>query len=415
MHYIARYKPLGSALGAALMLPALVFAPIANAVTANTPTFTEFPPEVIALSEKWAVAPLEAKRRLDREPVIVELQSLAQQTYPHNFAGIWVDHKQDGRVFLAMKGEDPAQVANIVGGQLYDEQVLTVVDVELSYEELLVLQQELISSRGLLATYGMPSYGVGIDVAANRPYVIPLRRPSDEAISRINSMFPRAEVRQAAGSGLEACNSRQDCAPPLRGGIALKRVGSGNSYDCSSAFVADGNGSVGNRYVITAGHCAGANNQWQHNGTTFGTMTAAVDSGHSDFARIRVDNGWNVAAWYYTSQTVGSVQDASNDFVGQGVCMSGVTTGTDCGEILDTNWGPSGSGRTGFIRTDYCAQGGDSGATIFLAGNPTRVAGVHTGDANEPGNSCPDAQDRSYYAHADFVGSALNVTIRTTN
>lgn len=63
-------------------------------------------------------------------------------------------------------------------------------------------------------------------------------------------------------------------------------------------------------------------------------------------------------------------------------------------------------------RASYCAEPGDSGATVYLSAQRTRVAGVHSGDANGSNECPPGASDESVYAHADFVNNALDVNIK---
>lgn len=235
------------------------------------------------------------------------------------------------------------------------------------------------------------------------------------ALALINTYAPGAQVLPPTDGGTaESCYGRFFCAPPLRGGIALNRLGGSKEYDCTSAFTA--RGPQGLEFVITAGHCDDASeNRWAHNGITFGTLTERAEIGPADFAKIRVDRDWNISHWYYPSHDINAVQPASEDFVGQEVCISGTTTGVDCGEILGTNYSPPGflSLKQNMIRTNYCAQPGDSGAPVYLENAPGRVAGVHSGDANQPGNQCP-GPDQSYYAHASYVDNFLGVTINTT-
>jgi streptogrisin B len=62
--------------------------------------------------------------------------------------------------------------------------------------------------------------------------------------------------------------------------------------------------------------------------------------------------------------------------VGQSVCRRGSTTGGRCGVIIALNANADGSAVHGLIRTDICAEPGDSGGPLY-AGD--KVIGILSG------------------------------------
>jgi hypothetical protein len=58
-----------------------------------------------------------------------------------------------------------------------------------------------------------------------------------------------------------------------------------------------------------------------------------------------------------------------------------------------------------FVKTTYCAKGGDSGAAVF---RDNRAYGIHSGGAT---GSCRQAGDFSLFGHIEYVENALNVSL----
>ncbi len=143
----------------------------------------------------------------------------------------------------------------------------------------------------------------------------------------------------------------------------------GGPYRCSLGFnVRSGN----TAYFLTAGHCTNSATTWTGpGGATLGTRTGTSFPGN-DYGIVRYTNA-GVARPGGVNLYNGTIRDitsAANAFVGQSVQRSGSTTGLRGGTVTGLNATvnyPEGS-VGGLIRTNVCAQGGDSGGSLF-AGN----------------------------------------------
>lgn len=148
------------------------------------------------------------------------------------------------------------------------------------------------------------------------------------------------------------------------GGVAIYHVGGGR---CSSGF--NVKLPSGSRYTLTAGHCGVLGGNWQNwDGGTLGPVAGAYFPGR-DFGAIYqtgaaspalpgvyLYNGYYQPTWY-----------AANPYVGQYLCRSGSTTGVHCGYVTALNATvtyPQGT-VVGTIRTNICAEPGDSGGSLF--------------------------------------------------
>ncbi|MER7169395.1 S1 family peptidase, partial [Micromonospora sp. NPDC000207] len=150
----------------------------------------------------------------------------------------------------------------------------------------------------------------------------------------------------------------------ISGGQAIYAGGGGR---CSLGFNVRSGSTY---YFLTAGHCTNISASWFSNSgqtATLGTRTGSSFPGN-DYGIVRHSNAANAAG--DVSLYNGSVRDitsAGNAFVGQSVQRSGSTTGLRSGSVTALNATVNyAEGRvTGMIRTNVCAQPGDSGGSLF--------------------------------------------------
>jgi hypothetical protein len=181
----------------------------------------------------------------------------------------------------------------------------------------------------------------------------------------------------------------------MRGG--MRTYVNTNVPQCSTAFNAASN-SDGKWYVLTAGHCGGVGVQMRAFQPTtgshhvIGNVHNRVDDDFDDFAIISIDkagsDGWKPKNWVYVHSSADTVIDpdytitgVSSSPVGTRVCLTGATSGTDCGDVVELNW----NGPNGFARATYCSASGDSGGAIYSGHN---ARGIHIGRLNQ--NACGD-------------------------
>ncbi|MEV5817577.1 S1 family peptidase [Micromonospora harpali] len=190
----------------------------------------------------------------------------------------------------------------------------------------------------------------------------------------------------------------------IAGGQAVYAAGGGR---CSlGANVRSGSTS----YFVTAGHCTTTATTWYADSA--GTSVLGSRAGSSfpgnDYGIVR-----------YTSTTVAhpsavhtypgtlTVTGTAAPVVGMAVCRSGATTGVRCGSItgLNATVNYAQGSVTGLIRTNICAEPGDSGGPLYVAATG-RIVGILSGGS---GNCTTGGT--TYYQPINEILGAYGVTI----
>ncbi|MEV6314846.1 S1 family peptidase [Streptomyces sp. NPDC051776] len=157
----------------------------------------------------------------------------------------------------------------------------------------------------------------------------------------------------------------------LTGGDA----GYAESWRCSAGFnVRSGT----TYYLLTAGHCTDGAGNWYTNSsrTTLIGPTAGSSFPGNDYGLVRYSNQ-NISR----PGTVGSVDitSAANATLGMSVTRRGSTTGTHSGTVTGLNATVNYGGGdivSGLIRTNVCAEPGDSGGPLY---SRSRAIGLTSG------------------------------------
>jgi len=149
----------------------------------------------------------------------------------------------------------------------------------------------------------------------------------------------------------------------IRGGDAIYTGGA----RCSLGF--NVRNSSGTRYFLTAGHCTNLGASWSASpggaqiGTRAGTSFPVNDYGIVRYTST-ISNPGSVNLYNGSSR---DITGSGNVFNGQSLCRSGSTTGLRCGSVTGTsvtvNYAQGPVYDT--IRTNICAEGGDSGGSLF--------------------------------------------------
>ncbi|MFF0820619.1 S1 family peptidase [Micromonospora haikouensis] len=190
----------------------------------------------------------------------------------------------------------------------------------------------------------------------------------------------------------------------IAGGQAVYAAGGGR---CSlGANVRSGS----TYYFVTAGHCTTTATTWYADSA--GTSVLGSRAGSSfpgnDYGIVR-----------YTSTTVAhpsavhtypgtlTVTGTAAPVVGMAVCRSGATTGVRCGSItgLNATVNYAQGSVSGLIRTNICAEPGDSGGPLYVAATG-RIVGILSGGS---GNCTTGGT--SYYQPIGEILAAYGVTI----
>ncbi|WP_432957835.1 S1 family peptidase [Micromonospora haikouensis] len=190
----------------------------------------------------------------------------------------------------------------------------------------------------------------------------------------------------------------------IAGGQAVYAAGGGR---CSlGANVRSGS----TYYFVTAGHCTTTATTWYADSA--GTSVLGSRAGSSfpgnDYGIVR-----------YTSTTIAhpsavhtypgtlTVTGVATPVVGMAVCRSGATTGVRCGTItaLNATVNYAQGAVTGLIRTNICAEPGDSGGPLYVAATG-RIVGILSGGSG----NCTTGGTTYYQPIGEILG-AYGVTI----
>ncbi|MFF1410830.1 S1 family peptidase [Streptomyces sp. NPDC058289] len=185
----------------------------------------------------------------------------------------------------------------------------------------------------------------------------------------------------------------------------LTRGGDGiwtTSWRCSLGFNVHKGSTY---YLLTAGHCVKGAGSWYTNAartTKIGPSVSGSFPGN-DYGLVRYDN-----KSLSHSGTVGTqdISSAINATVGLAVKRRGNTTGTHSGKVTGLNYTVNyGNGELvyGLIRTNVCAEPGDSGGPLYSG---TRAVGLTSG-----GNGNCTAGGTTYFQPVREVLARYGVSV----
>ncbi|MFG2192455.1 S1 family peptidase [Streptomyces sp. NPDC048639] len=170
-------------------------------------------------------------------------------------------------------------------------------------------------------------------------------------------------IRQQAGTNSGAIRIERTpgkISKLLSGGDAIYAT----SWRCSAGFNVRSGSTY---YLLTAGHCTDGAGNWYTNSsrTTLIGPTAGSSFPGNDYGLVRYSN----PAVSHPG-TVGSVDitSAANATLGMSVTRRGSTTGTHSGTVTGLNATVNYGGGdivSGLIRTNVCAEPGDSGGPLY--------------------------------------------------
>ncbi|WFE34970.1 S1 family peptidase [Micromonospora sp. WMMD975] len=171
----------------------------------------------------------------------------------------------------------------------------------------------------------------------------------------------------------------------ISGGQAIYTGG----YRCSLGFNVRSGSTY---YFLTAGHCTNLGSTWYSNSgqtSVLGTRAGTSFPGN-DYGIVRHSNSANAAGNVYLYN--GSYQDitsAGNAYVGQSVRRSGSTTGLRSGTVSATNAtvNYAEGSVSGLIRTNVCAEGGDSGGSLFSGSTALGLTSGGSGNCRTGGTT----------------------------
>ncbi|MFE7776684.1 S1 family peptidase [Streptomyces sp. NPDC057445] len=195
-----------------------------------------------------------------------------------------------------------------------------------------------------------------------------------------------AQIKQEAGANAGALRIERTpgkLSKLISGGDAVYAT----SWRCSLGF--NVRNSAGTSYFLTAGHCTDGAGTWYANSarTTVLGPTAGSSFPGNDYGIVRYTNT-SIAK----PGTVGSVDitSAANATVGMSVTRRGSTTGTHSGTVTGLNATVNYGGGDivyGMIRTNVCAEPGDSGGPLYSGSRAVGLTSGGSGNCSSGGTT----------------------------
>jgi len=213
------------------------------------------------------------------------------------------------------------------------------------------------------------------------------------------------------GAGNVKINKVAEAPKPYWNLIGGQAITTSSGSRCSAGFNAR---SGSTRYVITAGHCTALGGTWSGSGGTIGTV-AGSSFPTNDYGIIRVTSSSAASTALvdrYSSGSDVTVTGAASPTNGMAVCRSGSTTGWRCGSVTlpSTTVCYSQGCVYQVIRTNVCAEPGDSGGSLVTApsGSTVRAVGLTSG-----GSGNCSSGGTTYFQPVPEVLSVYGLTLYT--
>src|SRR5262249_9437698 len=355
------------------------------------------------------VDPNEAQRRVAIQDRAAGIEDDIAKVLGDQYSGLWYDHTDGGKLKIGMtraamkRAGEVRRIAKSYG-VLADTDFVRVRFTQAELEQKQDLIRKMIKDM-VDAGQSRTSY----DTKANKVVVTALAKlpPREDArlktLTKIAGVTVRRTNKSTLRGKLNSCNVTY-CNRPFRGG---REIGKHGIPQCTAAFMARDRTNPNDLWALTAGHCiffAGTNwlsrdettpvdQSWRLIGNTaFYDFSGAPGR---DVGKIWVDpkgfwdtpapcpavvvksssihcdvhTGCTAAATTYNPKYW--IGNTSLSSIGQVLCRTGRTTGTECGEVSALN-------------TDETALGPDGLVYMFHHMGNISVCGAAPGDSGGP-------------------------------
>ena len=334
-----------AALGATLT----VLAPAANAAPAPHPS-----PSAALSRSAVAQANADVRRAAAARDVAHRLGARA--------AGVWYDAATDSMV---------VNVTDAATARSVDEPGVTTRVVTHSNADLVAVTKALGDQ---VSTSGT---AWATDPSTNQVVVTLDSTVSKAAAAHVD------RVTAPFGDAVRVVTTPGSMAPMLAGGQAIY----GGGYRCSLGFNVRSGSSY---YFLTAGHCGNLASTWYSNSsqtTVLGTTAGSSFPGN-DYAIVSTPSQGSGTVYLYGGGSQ-DITTAGNAYVGEAVKRSGSTTGVHSGTVQALNATVNyAEGRvSGLIQTNVCAEGGDSGGSLFAGSTALGLTSGGSGNCTTGGTT----------------------------
>jgi streptogrisin D len=211
-------------------------------------------------------------------------------------------------------------------------------------------------TRALRADVSTPGTGWAVDPAANQVVVTLDSTVSDRAAARIT------RITAEFGDAVRVERTAGTLRPNVSGGQAIY----GGGGRCSLGFNVRSGSTY---YFLTAGHCTNLGSYWYSNSaqtSLLGTRAGTSFPGN-DYGIVRYSTSAGAGNVYLYNGSYRDITASGNAYVGQSVLRSGSTTGVYSGTVqaLNATVNYAEGSVSGLIKTNVCAEPGDSGGSLF--------------------------------------------------
>jgi streptogrisin C len=391
-----RIVPLGLlALAGALMLPAY-----ASAASIDLPTGASAAQvdaaEVSDYQDDFEVSKQTAEESLEAQEDGAGIVEALEDSQGEDYAGVWFDNESGEFVVPTVADANRASIAALLSASDLQGDFRTK-PVSSSWDELEVAQKRINSALSALIEEGL--VGTSLDPKTNAVVISQAKaanasqRAEIQAAARGESV--EVEVRESQedklGISAQACQfSASVCDAPMRGGVNIVPSGGFRGTGCTAGFKGIGD-ALGNRFMLTAGHCVAESGALKWDSFTAGTEERK-DLGHvdaysfptHDYAAINANGTyWDKPSWprevtYWGVNQEYAINNESSSYIGEYVCHAGQQSGLSCGGVTGMNLTEPVEDATGKVlgyvnnmtRFEHiCTIEGDSGGPVFTPGH----------------------------------------------
>jgi Concanavalin A-like lectin/glucanases superfamily len=410
-----------------------VCAPLLSTATAAAAGASDF--AVQEYREDFDVSEAKAEVNLATQGLGLALVPQLKDSLGDQYAGVWFDNEAGEYVIPKLPTVDESKIhAQLEAAGLGS--AYRISEARTSWAGLDAAQNSIDRSLGALLREGLVQ--TFLDPRSNSVVVRQASGADESDIATIQrvvrdhaSVNVDVRKRNAArlGSAPRACEFTPSiCDQPLRGAMGMWPSGTEGLIPdfatCSVGFKALG--SAGNRYVLTAGHCAEITN-WQsydlnHKSRFIGSVEQYVQAPTSDYAKIKANGSyWDTSPWptkvaYWGVDQERPIYYEGYSYLGEYVCHAGANSGSSCASVtaLDMT-SPQPEGPI-YHRTEFgqiCSKGGDSGGPVFTAtGNMALGLFTHN-DIGVEGKNPSYCKEMGYYTEITEAADALGVSVGT--
>ena len=382
--------------------------------------------EIAQYGKDFGVSAKVAEERLETQQRGASIVAELKVALGRGYAGVWFDNETGEFVVPLLPGADHAAAAAKLTARGLGQDY-RAASARWSWDDLRAghegLDGELLPliEAGLIRTSLDPrANAVLVELAAGLQGSQSAQVRRAAAAAKVDVELKQGSAQSFEEEAVSCSSEARSCGYPLRGGVAI-------SIGCTAGFKAVGN-TYGNRFMLTAGHCA---DDWptvyawdSTESEPYGGYkekkigpTAAVDFPGHDWAAINANGSeWDgspwpseVALWGVDNQRLINYEGYS--YLGEYVCHTGTATGTSCGYVsqLDkTAHYNDGTIVDHVVQVEpICIYFGDSGGPV-LTGN-TALGIVSGGNPKE----APECQRFANYVEITEAADTLGVTVGT--